>query len=170
MKDGDSVNFTLNKTKPYQLLSYSPHIRPYTISISGNPKCIRYGYSLPLSQVCSKRLPAQLQQQTLFLNISNGNSASNFSFSVTTSSGEYLLYYDNAIIIACNTACYSIINATIEIASRAIIRGKGEIHLADNASQSNVKDALQLTCDTYPCMLQLNATLNFGGSLSVYLE
>lgn len=170
MKDGANSTFTLNKTKGYQLLSYSPHIRPYTITISGSPKCIRYGYSLPLSQTCAKRLPSQLLQQTLYLNISNGNSASNFNFSVSTSSGEYMLTYDNAIIIACNTPCYSIVNTTIEVPSRTIVKGKGEIHLVDNASQTNVKDALQLTCDVYPCMIQVNATVNFGGSISVYLE
>lgn len=170
LKDGDIATFTLNKAKPYQLLSYNPHIRPYSLSISGSPKCIRYGYSLPLGQSCAKRLPAQLLQQTLYLNVSNGNSASNFSFSVAASSGEYVLSYDNAIVIACSTACYSLLNATIEIPSRAIVRGKGEIHLADNASQANVKEALQLACEAYPCVLQLNATLDFGGSLSVYLE
>lgn len=56
--DGTQNNFILSSDAPYQLVTFSSHIIPYKIIITGNPSCIRFGYSLPLNQTCAKKLPS----------------------------------------------------------------------------------------------------------------
>lgn len=55
--DGTQNYFQLGQDHPYELLTFSSHIIPYKISVTGNPKCIKYGYTLPLNQTCSTDLP-----------------------------------------------------------------------------------------------------------------
>lgn len=56
--DGTQNNYILTDKNSYELLSFSSHIIPYKVLITGNPKCIRYGHSLPLKQTCYTELPS----------------------------------------------------------------------------------------------------------------
>ena len=125
--EDDVVNsFTLNSSNPYELITFEAHIKPYSVSVDGYPKCIRYGFSLPLSETCFKRLPALLYEKTLYMNISNGKpNASNFNFNVTISSGSYNLTAENSILMSCGEPCFSLINVTMKFDSKVIIKGKG---------------------------------------------
>jgi len=57
LADDTQNNFILNSNNTHQLLIFSSHIIPYKIFITGNPKCIKLGYTLPLNQTCLTELP-----------------------------------------------------------------------------------------------------------------
>jgi len=84
--DGTQSNFILTPDKPYALMTYSSHIIPYTISITGSPSCIKYGTTLPLDETCLTTLPKSFTNKVVYFNISN-EKTNNFKFSVYVNSG-----------------------------------------------------------------------------------
>ncbi len=88
LTDDTQNNYILNTDTPYQLLSFSSHIIPFTIVITGNPTCIKYGYSLPLNKTCATTLPSEFTEKVVYMNISNEDVSTNdFKFSVYVNSG-----------------------------------------------------------------------------------
>jgi hypothetical protein len=118
--DGVQNNFILNKTNPYQLLSFSSHIIPYKIYLTKTPKCIKLGYSLPLDQNCITELPADFSQKVVYMNISHDPNLNNFNFGVFVNSGEYVLNDRDPILVGCTDSCFEIINVEIATASNVI--------------------------------------------------
>lgn len=57
--DNTENSFTLTSSSPFALLKYTPHILPYSITFSTSAvsTCIKYGFSLPIPDICVSQLP-----------------------------------------------------------------------------------------------------------------
>lgn len=113
LPDGTQNNFILSADNTYELLTFSSHFIPYKIFVTGKPKCIKYGFSLPLNQTCVTELPEQFDQKVVYLNISSGDTPNNFKFSVYVNSGDYLLNDKDPLLIGCIDSCYEIVSVQL---------------------------------------------------------
>lgn len=162
--DGTQNNFILNAKNTYQLISFASHAIPYKIFVTGSPRCIKFGHSLPLNQTCVSTLPSEFTEKVVYLNISNGDVSTNsFKFSVYINSGIYVLDEKDPILIGCTDSCFEIVRVMLKESSNVIHQGRGSITDLSNPSQGAMNNYLNLTCSAYPCVVKINASLPYGG-------
>jgi hypothetical protein len=115
--------------------------------VSGNPSCIKFGYSLPINQTCVSTLPNEFKEKVVYLNISNGDvTENNFKFSIYINSGDYFLDDKDPLLIGCLSNCYEIVTVALKNSSNIIHQGRGSIYELSNPTLTASNNYLVLSC------------------------
>lgn len=104
----------------------------------------------------------------VYFNVSNGNSHL-FKFSVFVNSGEYVLDDSDSLLLGCTDSCYEVVNVMLKKAGNVIHEGRGQIYPVSRPTEVVYNSFLALSCEVYPCVVKINATLSYGGEMTLFL-
>lgn len=73
-------------------------------------------------------------------------------------------------MLGCPDSCYEVVTVLMQSRGNVIHEGRGQIYEVDRPDNVAYNSFLGLQCESYPCHVKINATLPYGGEMSLFLE